>query len=186
MRNVLLSTFILTTFASVAAAEKVDNPLYKSWANYKIGTYIVMKSTGEAGGYPFEQTVTRTLKEVTDEKVVIEMTGVNKVMGMNVDMPATSEEIEAKVPKGQVDEKHIREHVDEEHDIKYKEREETIEIKGKKIKTHYYESKGDGSDAFMVKYWESEEIPGRMVKTVTENSEMKTTMEIVDMKLVKR
>ncbi len=76
----LARLFAFTAVAAVAApalaADKYDNPEYKSWAQYKPGTSIVTRLTVELSGATKVTTTTTTLVEVTKDEVVVESTGV--------------------------------------------------------------------------------------------------------------
>lgn len=58
--------------SSIAAAQV--NPDYTSWAQYGLGTSVVTKQISKWPGNTSEVSITRTLIEKTEEKIVIEMT----------------------------------------------------------------------------------------------------------------
>ncbi len=138
--------------------KKVDNPTYKHWAQFKPGAYATMKATTTAMGIKSEMTMTTTLKKVTAEKVVIEITAVTKSMGQEMKLPPQAQDIPAKIeevkakelqnPKGKV-----------------KEGTETLTVCGKKIETKWVEIKATEKELTIIsKIWTSDEVPGQVVK----------------------
>ena len=71
---------------SILAADLVDNPRYQAWAKYKAGTNVKMDMATAVGGQNMKSVVTTTLKEVTPEKVVLEMKTTMTVPGMAAPM----------------------------------------------------------------------------------------------------
>jgi len=150
-----------------AAAELVENPGYTNWAKYKPGTSVTYAHETSSSGMNMQMEMTQTLKEITPEKAVIEMTMKSSMMpggGQThaVDIPAKIEAAQMqapdKLPEGMKGEAKSlgKEKVkvgDKEYEC------EVTHVKG--------EAQGMTTDG---KTWMSSEVPGSMVKT-----EMKAT-----------
>jgi hypothetical protein len=144
--------------------EKVDNPLYKNWAQFKPGSYVVMKMVTTAAGNKTEMTQTQTLKECTPEKAVVEVKVVMMVSGQKIEQPPTAIEIAAKVPEGKV------EAAEKDPDTEVENGAEEIEVGGGKFKAEWTETKSKQGEAVTTtKVWTSDEVPGQQLK-------MKSTM----------
>ena len=153
------------------------NPAYDSWASHKPGTMVVMKGGTEASGMKTEMEQTYTLKEVTPEKVTIEMKNSMMVMGNKTDMPATTMEIPS---GGAATPAPTPAPATPAADTKTSE--ETVTIDGKDYKATCTETKMDQngmkSDS---KIWTSPDMPGMTVKmeTKTEGQMASTTTMMV-------
>lgn len=158
--------------ASVAwGDEKVDNPMYKHWAQFKPGSFATLKAQTTTMGVKSETTATTTLKELTADKAVIETKAVSEAAGQKVELPVIKNEIPAKIsaeeakmqiepPKGK--QKDGSEVVD------VQKGKEEIEVMGKKVKTEWTEvkSKVEGQ-LITAKTWTCEDVPSKVVKVVT-------------------
>ncbi len=169
--------------SSARADEKVDNPLYKHWAQFKVGSYAVLKSTTSVMGTKNETTITQTLKEVTADKLVIEVTIVAKVAGQVHKMPAQRQEVQAKVDKAKA-----KEHVDPKG--KVKEGKETLKIAGKKLETRWVETKIEERGMVLtMTAWTCDDVPGQIVKSITTTKGpqgMKTDTILAEFKAIKK
>lgn len=172
--------------APAAAQDTVDNPVYASWAKFKPKTAVVLKSvatTSIMGNESKTETeITYTLTELTDEKAVIEMTSVTKVMGNEIKSPAIKLSHLKKVPKpapavppeGQ------------KAAPKPEEGTETVKVGGTEYKAKWMKvkSSANGNESES-KTWTSDEIPGTMLKsetTITGTFSTKSVMEVIEVK----
>lgn len=164
VRAIALSMLVLGFASAAFADEMIDNPMYKQWAKYKPGTFVTMKSTSEMAGTKTESTVTTTLKSVTPEKIVVTMEVVSKMGDQEYKMPAQEMEYPAKIKKEDMDD--VQKAKDKPDTKKGK---ETVEVAGKKLATNWTEVKIDNEKMTTVtKMWESEEVPGGLVKMETD------------------
>lgn len=91
----LASLLLIAPAAGIARAEdkpaapatkKMDNPMYASWAKFKVGTTVKrVMETGVAGQ---KMTSTDKLVELTDAKAVIETTMTTQMGEQSFDLPA--------------------------------------------------------------------------------------------------
>ena len=147
----------LVLSASSARAEDIDNPEYEMWAKFKPGSFVVMKMESETGGNKADMEYTYTLKELTKEKAVVETKGHMMMGGNKIDIPASSRDIAAKVPKPA--------EVKKTDAPKAKEGDEEVEVGGKKVKCHWTESDSENSGIKThAKTWMSKDIPGNLAK----------------------
>ena len=129
-----------------------------------------------AGENANAQKMTQKMVELTDEKLVIEMTMAMEIEGKSMDMPANRME-----HLKQMDEYKPADVPEEEKPV-VKEGEETLTVGDKKIacKTTETTSKIAGS-AYWSKIWMSAEVPGGLVKMEhkSESAGMKVTTSSV-------
>ncbi len=160
------------------ADEKVDNPTYKHWAQFKPGSFSVLETsqTITAAGTVIktETTLTTTLKELSPEKAVVEMQFVTVTSGREIKMPPQKMEIPAKFTKVE-----LKKQEQPEGQIKVKEGKEELKVGGKTIKTTWVEMNlKQGQGLIRTKTWTSMEIPGQVVKMVqTMEGDTKMTSE---------
>ncbi len=156
--------------SAVFAEEKVDNPEYKHWAQFKVGSFSQLKMLSTVMGTKAETLTTTTLLELTAEKAVVEMKMVNEVMGQKLEVPATKRDIPAKIEKKDLPDPDLKKGKlpDGTEILEVKKGKEEIKIGDKKIDTEWVETKMKKDDSTITsKAWTSEEIPGRIVKTST-------------------
>jgi hypothetical protein len=153
--------------STVQAGEKVDNPLYKHWAKFKPGAFAQVKTENEAMGQKTVMTVTWTLKELTPEKAIIEMSAVNVMSGNEMKMPPQKQEVLAKVEEEKAKELDTPKKGDKKNGAEVLNvGEEEIKVGDKKIKCKWIETKMKQDDqTILSKAWTSDEIPGMVVKT---------------------
>jgi len=174
-----LSVFLvvfLQAFSFCFAQEMEENPVYKQWAKFKVGTMVKYKQESDMAGTKTEGEMTYTLVELTPEKAVVEMGMTTLMLGNKVEQPKAKMEHLAKLPK--VDPKMAQEA--KIPGAKVKESNEEIEVMGKKYKCHVLESTVDAGNGPMVtKVYSNDEIPGSLVKSITTiEKPMKTTTTI--------
>jgi hypothetical protein len=155
--------------STVQAGEKVDNPLYKHWAKFKPGAFSQVKTENEVMGQKTVMTVTMTLKELTPEKVIIEMSAVNVMGGNEMKMPPQKQEFLAKIEEEKAKELDTPKKGDKKNGAEIIDvGEEEIKVGDKKLKCKWTEMKIKQEDTTTTtKVWTSDEIPGQVVKTVT-------------------
>jgi hypothetical protein len=187
MNKLVWALVALAMVAPAALAdEMVDNPQYKSWAGCKVGAMVKMVTTSEvdAGGMKMttKSTMTSTLKELTPEKAVVETVTEMDMGGTKTAMPATKQEIPARV-KASAAQPATMEGAKV---TKKGEGDEEIAVGGKKYKCHWVETETVSDQmASTSKVWTSPEIPGgtvKMVSDVTKPMKSKTTMEVTEFK----
>jgi len=171
-----LAAVAVCAFSLVARAEMIDNPTYKAWAAQKVGTSVKMRMLSEAAGNKTKMETTTTLTELTPDKAVVEAKTTMEVSGQKMDLPAQKQEIPAKIDnagKGTTGPK---------PDVK--ESEETVDVGGKSYKCKVTESTSEaGGNKTTAKVWMCPEVPGGMVKMVSNTDgqiKSTTTMELVE------
>src|SRR5262249_50751646 len=121
-----------------ARADLVDSPQYKSWAKFKAGTKVVYQNQIAIVGGPMAmtQTTSQTIKEITPDKVVLDIATKVDMQGMSRDLPPGTQDVAAKVEqKDQYLPANFTGTVKEAGA-------ETIEIGGKKYECKVYEFTG--------------------------------------------
>jgi hypothetical protein len=169
----------LVVAAAAPAADKVDNPAYKSWAQYKPGTVVVTKTTSEVGGMKSEVSMTSTLAEVTADKVVVEVITATKVNGMEFKGPAVKQDIPRQydAPKGgAADPKGAKPEGKTEDGTK------KMKVGGTEFDCKWVKYSGTGADSETTT---SDAMPGMMVKSVTKAGAVTSTTEVVEVTLKK-
>lgn len=126
------------------ATQEVENPEYKHWASFKVGSFVKLKSEIENEGRKMELPleITFTLIELDDKKAVIEEVTVNTMQ------PKDS-------PKQEKAKKKTVRATRKAEDVK--EGDEEVEVAGKKLACHWTEIKGPGG---VFKMWTNPEVPG--------------------------
>ncbi len=161
-----------------AAEESIDNPTYLSWAKFKVGAQVRYRQEMDMAGNKTESEIVYSLVEITPEKAVVEMKVATIIMGNKTEMPATKVEYLAKVPKT-----NLPQAAAPETQIKSdsKQGDEEIDVVGKKMKCHFIETTTEQNGGPIVsKIYTSDEIPGTLVKSVTNMEKpMKITTTIV-------
>jgi len=149
------------------------------WGSFKVGSYVVLKSTTEVAGRKMVTETKTTLNALTADKATVEMatTAMGNTSKTNVDIPITASAPTA-TPTGTV----------ATPQAEVKTSEETITIAGKSLKckvtTATSEANGMKSES---KSWMSEEVPGFVVKSVVKTTgaaSSETTSEVTDFKAI--
>jgi len=142
---------------AVAHADDDTNPRYTAWSKFKVGSSETLTaSISTPQGMAINLEMNRTLKELTDEKVVLEVTTTTEVMGNKRPAQPRQETIMAKKTG----------------DEAYKEvGHETVEAAGKSFDCKVIEAKqpvpsgpGGKTHEGKAKVWINDEIPGGLVK----------------------
>lgn len=164
--------------------DQVVNPQYRTWAAFSVGTIVTLRSITETTGSSSVTTTTTTykLQERTDDLVMIEMqTNTKRHDGAEIVTPpekfrhpklitlapGVSKEEFGKPPKSAA------------HG------EETLTIGGKTYQTRWHTGKdrSEGGEV-TVKVWSCDDVPGGLVKSVTETPGVgkTTTIELVEVR----
>jgi hypothetical protein len=144
------------------AEEMVENPAYKSWAEHKAGTTVVLESSTDAGGQKLKMEITQKLVELTKDKAVVEVAtkldlpGVPAQPPQKQTFPAKVKKSEAQVPgklppgaKGEMKDKGS----------------EKVKVGGKDYECKVYEFTGEQNGVKSSgKIWQSDKVPGTLVK----------------------
>ena len=168
---------------SIFAADLVDNPRYQAWAKYKAGTNVKMDMTTAAGGQNMKSALTTTLKEVTPEKVVLEMKTNMAMPGMapieNVMTMTEPAKIEPakikptdpeKIPNCKVISKGT----------------EDVKIGDKSYKCDWYEVEMEQQGMKITsKWWSCNDLPDKMIKNDTKMAVGNTSMVLTEFNVVK-
>jgi len=156
---------------AVAARERIENPLYKSWSRFKVGTTITRNELTEQAGKKSESTVRYKLLELTEDHMVLESVAATvQNNGEVIEYPPeklTNPRMIASPPgrsAGPIEEG-----------------EETVKVAGRDYKAKWRLVKGrvEGGETF-TRIWISDEVPGGMVKSVSKvpACDSTTTLEL--------
>ena len=147
---------------SFAQDELVANPQYVSWSNHQPGTAVSMKMVTNMAGQTMNMDITQTLKEVSDEKAVVEVKTSMDMMGQKQDMPPQSVNIAAKVTKAEADKANLPQGADgEAKEIGN----ETVTVAGKDYDCKVTEFAGEQQGMKTKgKVWRCDQVPGGVVK----------------------
>src|SRR6185437_12658835 len=158
--------------AHAADDEMVKNPPYAHWSAFKPGTTVTQrerilftKGTDEAdyhghtGGARVVDLIYKLL-EVTPNHVVVQMTLVEHGHGSTTEHAPTKITFHAMAPKSRPAESRT--------DVeKFTEGDEEVKVLHKTVKAHFVDYVDtDGDEVFERKLWESDEIPGGVVKEI--------------------
>ena len=139
--------------ASSAAADEIDNPEFKAWSGFGVGSFVEYSMVTKGPGYETKMLMTITIVEKTEAKIVIEtrmkMSG-NEMPGQRRDILSSMETADGwgSAPPG----------------YKETEGEETIEAAGLSFDCHWSAATRGSSGN---KQWRSDRIPGGLVKSET-------------------
>lgn len=167
----------------VAAAQEVDNPQYTSWSKFPKGTILKTRSTTRVASRDDQVTTstTYTLTNVTPERVVLEMVVESDATGTKVKntaqelvirrafylLPGIKKEDLGK-PQGAI-----------------AQGEETVQVAGKEYRATWFDTKGSTEvGESLTRTWMSDEVPGRMLKSVVRVPKITktTTLEVTELK----
>ena len=138
----------------VCVAGNVDNPEYKAWSKFGVGSMVEYKVQSEAAGTKTESTMTTTLVEKTDEKIVLETKTKMVVAGNEMTMPAQKRDVPATIdqPEGQGDGPEATEG------------KEDVEAAGKTLSCKTTETVNESNGMTTTsKVWQCADVPGGMV-----------------------
>lgn len=165
---------------SAPAAEQVENPQYRNWAKFPVGTTLTRKMTTDSAKSEGMTVTTFTFKitEKTDEVVLVESQATTEYHGGRVEknppvtdrhprqiaLPDGIKKEDWGKPKGGV--------------------EENVTVLGRAYKARKTESKGSTDAGELTQtLWSSEDIPGGLVKSVQRVPKVDetTTIEVTEL-----
>jgi hypothetical protein len=175
-----MSLLALMVLANVTRAEPVDNPEFTSWAKFPAGSSVTMKTVTQLKDFKSEVKVTSKLVSVAADKLVIETESITVVNGMEFKGPPMKRDVLKKVDVPKAADPAVPPVKPE---GKTESGTETLKIAGTEVKTKWtkFQTKANGTDVES-QTWTSEDVPGMMVKVVTNSGETKMTMELVEIK----
>lgn len=166
----------LVPAATPTPTETIPNPQYASWAKFKPGTRVVVRSTTSTDGHEGKTTTTTTstLVEVTPADVAVEtQTKSRRYDGHEEDNPPSVHRLpkELAVPVGAAEKKSADAG------------EETVTVGGKEYRAAWHKGK-DRNEAgeVSVQTWTSDAVPGRFLKSVARTPAVgkSTVIEVVE------
>ncbi len=163
LKKTLLAVAVLAATATLVdaeeTAEKIDNPEYLNWKQFKAGATVTIEHISKAAGNETKIVTTTTLKELTDKKAVVSSQTMMSVAGKEVKQPAQDREIPATFDKPTIPEG------EKKPDIETKEGTETLTVDGQEIACKWVKSTVKTDDNTSVtKVWNSDAVPGGLVK----------------------
>jgi hypothetical protein len=192
-RGLLCLIILSVSVGFTSLADDDVNPVYQDWSAFKAGSFVTYTVKVDTAGMKTETEMSYTLKEVTADKVVLEIKTITEALGMKIEMPGELVEFPARgegddmmeteemgpnvsevVANGTVVEEGV---------------EEELEINGQKIMT--VRSKVETEDAgskVVVTAWLNDEIPGKVVRSITEVKGMMpvvSEMVVIDFHTIK-
>lgn len=176
---------LVLTFVVVASAkaEEVEHPIYKSWARFPVGTSITLRSITEREDQSgrITSTIRQTLIKLEDARAVLEEVTTTDSGGEEFTYPpreVTHKRMFPLLPGVQ------REDIGKPSGT-IASGEENLEAAGGPIPTSWFDSKGrvEAGETF-TRTWMSDEVPGRLVKTITRvpAAESRSTIELIEIK----
>ncbi len=176
--------FVLLSLAGPAAAEEtVENPEYKKWAVWKEGAYATLKGENRFGDTITVVTSTQTLKSITAEKVVIEVTTVVVTNGQTTTAPPTTMEFMARDPKLPPEVLKQAEEQARKVAAQTTKGKETLTVKGQKLACEWSRLQSEGIDT---KAWMCDDVPNQVVKMESVMGPLKSSMVLIDWKGTKK
>lgn len=85
--------------ARVIAAEKMANPDYVNWSQFKVGTSVTTRVISDAGGQRNEIIKTVKLVELHPDKAILEISGTQKYGDMQMTMATNREEVWSQIDR---------------------------------------------------------------------------------------
>lgn len=166
-----------------AEAEEVEHPIYKSWARFPVGTSITLRSITEREDQSgrITSTIRQTLTRLEDARVVLEEVTTSDSGGEELTYPpreVTHRRMFPLLPTVK------REDIGKPSGA-IASGEETLEAAGGPIPTSWFDSKGrvEAGETF-TRTWMSDEVPGRLVKTITRvpAAQSRSSVELIEIK----
>jgi hypothetical protein len=174
---------LLTLAGPAAAEETVENPEYKKWAVWKEGAYATLKGENRFGDTVTVVTSTQTLKAVTAEKVVIEVTTVTVTNGQTTKAPPATMEFRAREPKLPADVLKQVEEQTKKNAAQTTKGKETLTVNGQKLACEWVRFQSEGIDS---KSWMCDDVPNQLVKMESVMGPLKASMVLIDWKGTKK
>ena len=168
--------------ASTARAADTDNPEFKAWSAYKVGTTVKRHQSVSTAGTKQEMEMTTKLVELAADKAVVEDSVAMNVNGQVMNLPGNKRTIPAKLSGPAV----VPPAVPNAPKVDAKEGEETVEAGGKSYKCKTVETAMKGPQGeTSSKIWTSTDVPGGLVKMTSQTngaakSEVTMTLVSID------
>src|SRR4051812_2180111 len=191
MKRIHVTPFLLIPFLVLCGAVEpatkpaaaIENPQYKAWAKFKVGTTIVARGartrTVEEGGEKLQLKTTveieQTLLQLTPEKAVIDTMTKTNQDGREAPMSLRKVVVPRVVTKDELDE------AGKGFDpaLLKNATEETVTVPAGQFKAKLVEfEKRQGTANVKVKSWFSFDVPGGTVKQESESGGAKSTLEL--------
>ncbi|MGA2496342.1 MAG: hypothetical protein ABSH20_01290 [Tepidisphaeraceae bacterium] len=198
MRHSVVSILYVLVLACVvvapvaSAADQVENPAYKGWKNFKVGSWSRLQGTMQSaavppGGNQATMTMVHKLVELTAEKAVIETTVTISMAGREIARPGQRHDVPAMVDADKADFGAVSDNPqmrDAKTDVK--KGEEEIDVLGKKIKCNWVDITVTKPERTInVKVWHTLDIPGGMVQSETKSAQMSNTLKLTEFEIAK-
>jgi hypothetical protein len=140
--------------ASAARADQIDNPAYKAWSSFKVGSTAVYDQKMAMGAAMNVNTSsTSTLKTIADDAITVELSTASPAPGASPNI--STQKIPAKVDSANVKD-------DGTEDIKVGDK--TYHCKVMEIKQSVPGRGGTTASDVLVKIWSNSDIPGGVVQ----------------------
>ena len=175
----MTATLALISFAAIPAihaAENVDHPAYLSWARHPVGTTIVVRSQTESKARILTTTTTSILKEIKPEKVILEILKVSDATeGLIKSPPERLEQYRLFPLLGKTKKEDVGKPTGA-----IAQGEEVLKVDGKDYKSVWFDTKGKGEGGMVwtSRIWMSDDVPGRLLKSVTNFPTAGTTVTV--------
>jgi hypothetical protein len=172
---------VFTNCAAAQSGVKVENPLYQRWAKFKPGVSARIETVTENATKRIEQTTIYKLIEVTDSKVVVDITNEIRQEGRKDEgTPQTfTHQRWFTLPPGMK-----KETLTKPANV-IEEGAEKVKIGDKEYDAKWYRSKVrvEAGETF-IKEWYSDAVPGGLIKEENETpaAKSKTKRELVEVK----
>jgi len=164
-RILLIVSFGLASVSGRSVADEVEHPTYTNWARFPVGTKVTMKSTTTIKGQQTESlTITTLIRKDEKSLVISKRFKTDNPIGTQTDDPVEST-IKRMFPLlPGVDKSKIgKPQGDGPSGV------ETVDVLGKNYEADWYESQGSTeAGPSTTRTWISMEMPGRILKSVTE------------------
>jgi hypothetical protein len=168
--------------AAALVGERIDNPIYASWAKFPKGTAVVYREVTSQNNTETVTIKTFTLADLTDELAIVEMQATTTTPdGTTTEYPPiTFRNGKFTTVAPDTDRQRIGK-----AGKPTEEGEETLEIAGRTFRTTWYKTKGRvEAGEELIQIWSSEEVPGGLVKSVNQVPVINklNTVELVEIK----
>ncbi|WP_165226689.1 hypothetical protein [Aquisphaera insulae] len=177
-----LALALSLSLSAPAVAENVDHPAYRSWSKHPVGTTIVVRSRTEGKVRTLTTTTTSTLQAIKPDQVTLDVVRESDATDSLIKSPPETQSIFRVFPLlGKTKKEDVGKPTDA-----IEKGEETLKVSGKEYRTVWYDTKGKGEGGlgWTTRVWLSEEVPGRLVKSVTRfpDAGTTTTVEVIELK----
>lgn len=181
-RSRLAPIALACLLAPPAAAEEVDHPAYLSWSRHPVGTAIVMRSRSTSPARTLTTTTTTTLHELKPDEAVLRVVRESDATEGLIRSPVETRRLFRRFPLFGAAKKE-----DVGRPVGAIDRgEETIAVAGREYRAVWFDTKGkgDGGLEWTTRTWMSDEVPDRLLKSVTRfpAADTTVTVEMIDLR----